>query len=276
MSAPLLILLVGELTAPLQPHLEAALPGAFRDGVPEVGRGAEAPAGRTVAWVTQAMADEVVLTLHTARVPGDLRRELRFMPTDGLPERARTLAFSLAVMVQEREAALAPREVTPAEVPAPEPPHWAFSVRGLALIGVPSGAPGGGGLLEGQRLLPGGLGLGVGAELSASSSRGVELVQPALWAQVSLRLGQRAVVPRLALGAGAMASIITRGGGTQTVWQPLFRAAADFTWRFWGHHGLCAGFSSHLATASIPVGGGGNVAVGPMWVRLELGYVVDL
>ena len=95
MEAALLIVLVGELTAPLKPHLEQALPAAFEERVALV---AEAPPGRDVVWVTAPTRDDVVLTLHIAKEPGDLRRELKFSRSDPLPARGRAVAFAIASM----------------------------------------------------------------------------------------------------------------------------------------------------------------------------------
>jgi hypothetical protein len=287
---PLLILLVGELTSPLQPHLAAALPAAFTAPLPELSIGSDAPPGRTVAWVTMTGADDVVLTLHTARIPGDLRRELRFAKSDQLPARARAIAFSLSVLVKEREAALAalPPEPTPAPPNAPAPvtpppppePVWELEARGVGTLSLGEGAPGGGGQLVAHRLLPFGLSTGLGVELSGSGAKSTELTQGALWAEVNLRFAALTIVPRLTLGVGAMVNVLSQAKTMSTVWLPVFRVGADATWRFLGGHGVTLGLSSHFTTTGLTIGrtnsgnGNGNQegTLGPVWMRAELGY----
>jgi hypothetical protein len=272
-SAPLLILLVGELTAPYKPGLVASLPTVFPGEVPEVALGTQAPPGRNVAWVRQPSKDEVELTLHTAYVSGDLRRTLHFSAADPTNERARTIAFTLSVMAEERKADLAKFAVDSAAPPAPvvEPPSWSLSVRGLGVVGIAGPQLGGGALVEGHRLLPWRLSVGLGVEVAGSAGR-TALTQPAAWAAVSLRLGEGVLEPRLSLGGGAVASVSSKGNVTQTLWSPLFRAAVDFTWRFAGRHGLVFGLATHLSSVVPLIMGANGGDVGPMWARLELGY----
>ncbi|MBL8909673.1 MAG: hypothetical protein JNM17_03110 [Archangium sp.] len=283
----LLILLVGDLTAPLKPHLEAAVPAAFAAPRPEVAVGSEAPAGRTVAWVTATGPDDVVLTLHTARIPGDLRRELHFSASDKPATRAKSIAFALAVLAKEREDALAP--LPPEQPPPPGVVErvWEIEARGVGSLSIGEGALGGGGQILAHRLFPFGLSAGVGFELNGSGAKNTSLTQGSGWVEVNLRFGGPLIVPRLTLGAGAMINVLSREKETTTVWLPLFRIAVDATWRFFEGHGLTLGLSSHLTTATLPIGttnmgmgmgmGGGNTgALGPLWVRAELGYSLAL
>jgi hypothetical protein len=294
--APLFILLVGELTSPLKPHLEAALPAAFVAPLPEVSTGPDAPAGRNVAFVTATTPNEVVLTLHTARIPGDLRRELRFTKTDAPAARAKTIAFSLAVLAKEREAALAalppenPPPPPPVVAPPPPEPAWELEARGLGTLSIGEGAVGGGGQLLAHRLLPFGLSTGLGVELTSSGAKDTQLAQGGAWAEVNLRFIGPLIVPRLSLGVGAMVNVLTRANTMQSLWLPLFRIAVDATWRFFQGHGVTLGLSSHFTTAGLPVGnpsmgmgmgmGNGNQqnggTLGPLWMRVELGYSLAL
>ena len=167
----LLILLVGDVTAPLKPQREAALPAAFAAPVPEVALGSQAPAGRTVAWVTATGADDVVLTLHTARIAGDLRRELHFTAKDKPAERARTIAFALSVLVKEREAALAalpPEQPKQQEALPATQRAWEFEARAVGSLSIGEGALGGGGQVLAHRLFPWGLSVGAGVELTGA------------------------------------------------------------------------------------------------------------
>lgn len=285
----LLILLVGELTAPLKPHLEAAVPSAFTAPVPEVAVGSEAPAGRTVAWVTATGPDDIVLTLHTARIAGDLRRELHFSSSDKPATRAKTIAFALSVLAKERESALAqlPAETTaPLPPPAPKELSWEIEARGVGSLSIGEGAVGGGGQLLAHRLFPWGLSAGVGFELNGSGAKDTSLTQGGGWVEVNLRFVGPTIVPRLTLGAGAMINVLAREKLSTIVWLPVFRIAVDATWRFFEGHGITLGLSSHVTTATLPVGGNngmgmgmgmGNVgALGPLWVRAELGYSLAL
>ncbi|MFT3711921.1 MAG: hypothetical protein QM817_30135 [Archangium sp.] len=293
--APLLVLLVGELTSPLKPHVEAALPAAFVAPLPEVSTGSDAPPGRNVVWVTMTSPDEVVLTLHTARIPGDLRRELRFNKSDSPAARGKTIAFALSVLAKEREADLAalPPEPGPPPPVAPAPPAekvWEIEARGVGTLSVGEGALGGGGQVLAHRLLPFGLSTGLGVELNASGAKETQLTQGGAWAEVNLRFVGPIIVPRLSLGVGAMVNVLVgKQNVMSTVWLPLFRIAVDATWRFFEGHGITLGLASHLTTAGLPVGttngtgmgmGMGNTknmgTLGPLWMRVELGYSLAL
>lgn len=283
----LLILLVGDLTAPLAPPLQTALPAAFGEPTPEVALGTEAPAGRDVAWVSASGPHDYVLTLHTARIPGDLRRELHFAPKDKPADRARAIAFALSVLVKERAAALAqlPREPEPTPAPMTVVQRlWELEARGVFTLSIGEGALGGGGQLVAHRRLPYGLSVGLGGELNGSGAKDTSLTQGAAWAEVNLRFEGPLIVPRLTLGVGALANIVTTNRDATTLWLPLFRVAVDATWRFFEGHGLSLGLSSHFTTASLPVGGnsgmgmgqGNQGALGPLWLRVELGYSLAL
>lgn len=301
MEAALLIVLVGELTAPLKPHLEQALPGAFDERVEVV---AEAPPGRDVVWVTAPTREDVVLTLHIAKEPGDLRRELKFSKSDPLPARGRAVAFAIASMRAERTPKKPMAVAEPESLPPPPPPaepiapapesHWLLSARGFGAIALPKVAWQGGGLLEAQYLFPFHLAAGVGASLSGGSLDKASWLQPAMWVSGSVRFDTGAWIPRLSVGVGAVASLIS-GASPSSTWLPYFRAAADITWRFARPHGLMLGVAGNFTTnaltlvpATVPGNGNGNgngnangnartdaVMLGPAWVAVELGYVVD-
>ncbi len=303
-SAAILVLLVGELSAPLKPALERALPVAFVDQPTEVALGTQAPPGRTVAWVT-VKPDEVELLLHTARVPGDLRRVLRFSPADAEAERARTIAFGLALLVKERALAMdqtAPDAGQPtADAGEPTPvvaplADWSASVRGVLSVDPIAGAPGGGATLSAHRVVarPGPLALDVGLGVGLSGDgllRNAAPLIPAAWASARLAVGAQRLVPRLELGVGAQWLVISRDGALVSVTtQPLFRAALELEVHLVGPHRVVVGASTHATTSSVevppptngnpngnPNGGNGNGNVttrGPLWVRAELGYVV--
>ncbi len=286
MDAALLIVLVGELTAPLKPHLVESLPTAFEEKVEVV---AEAPPGRDVVWVTAPTRDEVVLTLHLAGEQGDLRRELKFSRSDPQPARGRAVAYAIASMRTERKPSKAPPPARAVEAPAPVPPprvsHWFLSARGAGAIMLPLGAGQGGALVEAQYLFPLHLAAGLGTSFSGGSTELLSWLQPAFWASGSVRFDTGALVPRVSVGVGAVASTITTSATTSTAWQPYFRAAADLTWRFARPHGLIVGVAANFTTASLAFtikgnhgNGKGNtktVTFGPAWLALELGYAVD-
>lgn len=290
-SMALLVLLVGELSAPLRPHLERALPSAFPEQTPEVRLGTDAPPGRTVAWVT-VRDTEVELVLHTARIPGDLRRTLKFSPSDSKQERAQTIAFGLALLVKEREAALAtqpppppPEPVTPA--PAPTPPQlWSFGASGVFSIDTGSAAAGGGLFVTGHRVLvrPSIFTLDVGVALDFTAQatvRNTSLSAPAAWADVRLGVGDLRVVPRLAVGAGITLLLASKSNVDTVTPQPLFRTALEIEVKLVGPHRLTGGVATHFTTSGVSVtsgngnGNGNNSSrLGPVWVRGELGYSV--
>jgi hypothetical protein len=281
-DAALLIVLVGELTAPLRPHLVNAVPAAFEEKVEVV---AEAPPGRDVVWVTAPSRDEVVLTLHVAGEQGDLRRELKFSRSDPQPARGRAVAFAIASMRAERKPKQGTAPPT-AVTPSPNVSHWFLSARGFGALMLPIAAGQGGALLEAQYLFPFHLAGGVGSSFSGGSAQNVSWLQPALWVSGSVRFDTGAFVPRVSLGVGAVASVVT-STTVSTTWQPYFRAAADLTWRFARPHGLIFGVAANFTTAGLVFttkgnngngNGNGNtktVTLGPTWVALELGYAVD-
>ncbi|MGV3619365.1 MAG: hypothetical protein ACO1OB_01035 [Archangium sp.] len=288
-SMALLVLLVGELSAPLRPHLERALPAAFPDQTPEVRLGTDAPAGRTVAWVT-VRNGEVELVLHTARVPGDLRRTLKFAPSDSRDERAKTIAFGLALLVKEREAALATTAPAPAAAPVEKEvgPHlWSFGASGVFVGDTGSGAVGGGVSVDGHRVLVRPaiftVDLGLSLDFTAQTEvRNTSLSAPAAWVDARLAFGDLRVVPRLGVGAGATLLLTSRGSLTP---QPLFRTALELDVKLVGPHRITGGIATHFTTSGISVtsgngngNGNGNAnntsLLGPVWVRGELGYSV--
>ncbi|PZR17579.1 MAG: hypothetical protein DI536_04500 [Archangium gephyra] len=296
-SSVVLVLLVGELSAPLRPHLERALPSAFPQQTPEVRLGAQAPPGRTVAWVT-VRDSEVELVLHTARVPGDLRRTLKFAPSDTPSGRAQTIAFGLALLVREREAALtatAPPvatepKVEPELVPVapPAPADWSFAVAGLFSFDTNASVPGGGAFINGHRVLARPLiftvDVGLSLEFTAQAAvQNASLSAPAAWADVRLGLGDLRVVPRIGVGAGVTVLLLS----SAVTPQPLFRTALELEVKLGGPHRLVGGLAAHFTTSPLTVttsNGNGNgkgkgnmpstSQLGPVWVRCELGYAV--
>ena len=114
-----------------------------------MGLGLSAPPGRTVAWVTpQAGGLEIEVVLHTARIPGDLRRVLRFTAEDAARDRAKAAAFTLAAMVRERDADLKALETPrPEVVTLPAPPAqtpWLLEASAVLGFNVPNVHAGGG------------------------------------------------------------------------------------------------------------------------------------
>lgn len=292
MNTALLVLLVGELTAPFRVELERALPAAFPAATPEVVIGAQAPPGRTVAWVTLSGRD-AELVLHTARIPGDLRRVLRFSERDSLKERAKTVAFTLAAMVDEREAALralAPSPATDAGVPEP-PPHeiaadagvvappaetWRLAAAGFATLDLPGAAPGGGASVSAHYFFRDWLAAGLGADFAGvSGARSTRALFPSIWVEALARPGSTRARPLFALGAGLSVLLVSRASQELTAPRPLFRALLGVDVKLTGPHHVSGGVALHLTPGAVSVGSGGSgstTEVGPAWLRFELGY----
>lgn len=283
MTTTLLVLLVGELLTPFQGDFRDALPHAFPEGVPEVGVGLSAPPGRTVAWITvQSGGLEVEVVLHTARIPGDLRRVLRFTAEDAVRDRAKAAAFTLAAMVRERDAdlkALEPKSeglVTPAQAPRPTP--WLLEASLLGGVDVVRGN-GGGGLGVGlRRELTTWLQLGAGVEVGVFATPSTTLVQPAFFLELAVPLTRGRFSTAVALGGGVAAPILTRDGLNLTTWLPLLRVAAEGRLMVGTHHGLRFAVSGHFVSNSLIVRVGETELgrVGPVWIRPEFGYFGEL
>lgn len=284
MTTTLLVLLVGELLTPFQQDFSAALPLAFPEGVPEVGLGPAAPAGRTVAWVTVLSGGlEVEVVLHTARIPGDLRRLLRFTTHDAPKDRAKAVAFTLAAMVRERQADLAALEPPKPQAPAPavatSPRVWLLDASLLGGFDVP-GLWAGGGLAVHLRhdLFPL-LQLGVGAEVGLFAAPSSTLIQPAFFVELALALAhQGAFAAAVVVGGGVAAPILNREGLSLTTWLPLLRVAAEGRLALGPHHGFRFALTGHFVPTSLSVYVGEVLqgAIGPVWVRPEIGYFAQL
>ena len=279
MTTTLLVLLVGELLTPFQADFSAALPQAFPEGMPEVGLGPTAPPGRTVAWVTvQAEGLEVDVVLHTARIPGDLRRLLRFTTQDAPKDRAKAVAFTLAAMVREREAdlkALEPPERQP-EQPAPAP--WLLDVSLHGGFDLPGLHPGGGLGVRLRRELLAAVQLGVGVEVGVFAAPATTLIQPALFVEVAVPLTRGAFAIAAVVGAGVAAPILNRDKVSLTTWLPLLRVAAEGRLALGPHHGFRFALSGHFVPRSLSVYVGESLlgVVGPAWIRPEIGYFAEL
>lgn len=278
MHTTLLILLVGELTAPLRGPLVEAMPVAFPDFTPEVALGLEAPAGKNVAWV-RVVGDgtEVEITLHTALMQGELRRVVSFNAADALRDRARAVAFTLAAMVRERDASLPPRVTTPAPS-SPVERQWVFETSIPAGFDVP-GFHGGAGLAAHlRRDVTGWLELGAGVETSLFATPGTLLVQPALFADAAFVVLRGKLLGSLLLGGGVAAMVLSRDGANVTTWLPLLRLGVEGRLPLGSHHGLRFALSTHLVSSTVTVNVGGSAlgTIGAVWVRPELGYFVEL
>lgn len=284
MTTTLLVLLVGEMLTPFQGDFRNALPHAFPEGVPEVGVGISAPPGRTVAWVTLRDGGlEIEVVLHTARIPGDLRRVLRFTAEDAPADRARAAAFTLAAMVRERDSDLQALEPPPAPVvpPAPEPPPlWIAHASLLAGFDLPSFHGGAGLGLGLRREVFTWLQLGAGVEVGVFSTQAATLVQPAFFAELAVPLSRGRFSSAAVLGAGVAAPILTRDGLNLTTWLPLLHLAIEGRLALGAHHGLRFALSGHFVPRSLAVYVGSAKAedknVGPAWVRPEIGYFAEL
>lgn len=281
MTTTLLVLLVGELLAPFQADFRQALPAAFPEGTPEVGLGQRAPPGRTVAWVTvQGDGLEVEVVLHTARIPGDLRRVLRFTPEDAPKDRARAAAFTLAAMVRERDAdlqALEPPALTAPVVPPPATP-WLLDASLLAGFDLPGVHPGAGvGVGLRREVLPW-LQLGAGVEVGLFATPATLLVQPSLFAEVAFALTRGRFSSDAVVGGGVAAPVLSRGGAEITTWFPLLRLALEGRLAVGAHHGLRFALSGHFVPSGLDIRVGQQAvgSVGPAWVRPEVGYFGEL
>ncbi len=289
MTTTLLVLLVGEFLTPFQADFREALPHAFPEGVPEVGLGLSAPPGRTVAWVTvQAGGLEIEVVLHTARIPGDLRRVLRFTAEDAARDRAKAAAFTLAAMMRERDADLKalepakPEMVTAPAATAATP--WLLEGSLLVGFNAPGVNAGGGGRLALRREVVSWLQLGVGIELavhgmsSPTPQAQVTLLQPALYLEGTLPLMRGPFTLSGVVGGGVGAPVLIRDDLDVTTWVGLIRLGLEGRLLVGAHHGFRFGLSAHLATRSLSVRVGEESAgvVGPAWIRPELGYFGEL
>ena len=281
-TTTLLVLLVGELLTPFQGDFRAALPPAFPEGVPEVGLGTSAPAGRTVAWITVLGAGlEVEVVLHTARIPGDLRRVLRFTNDDAPRDRAKAAAFTLAAMVRERDADLKALEPPRAQLDAPAPPTTPWLLDASVLVGfdLPGIHAGAGPGVRLRRELTSWLQLGAGVEVGFFSTPATLLIQPALFAELAVPLTRGTLSTSAVLGAGVAAPILSREGLSVTTWLPLLRVAAEGRFALGPHHGFRLAISGHFVTGRLEVRVGNkpiDQPVGPAWLRPEIGYFAEL
>lgn len=283
MTTALLVLLVGDLLTPFQGDFRAALPQAFPEGVPEVGVGLTAPAGRTVAWVTvQAGGLEVEVVLHTARIPGDLRRVLRFTEQSAMSDRARAAAFTLAAMIREREAdlkALQPPGALPPPPPsgAPSTP-WRLEASVHGGLDVPHLNAGAGLGLRVHRAVASWLELGAGVEVGVFSAPATTLVQPAFLVEASVPLLRGRFSLSAFAGGGVAAPVLLRDELNLTTWLPLLRVGAEGRLRLGAHHGLRFALAGHFVsrTLAVQVGMAEVGSVGPAWVRPEIGYFGEL
>ncbi len=275
----LLILLVGELAGPCSGELQRALPAAFPQGVPEVSIGETAPPGRSVAWVTlSADGAEAELLLHTARVPGDLRRVLRFSTTDALAQRATAVAFAVANMAHQRDedlAALNPPAVAQPVTPALEPTAWAFVAAPLVALDVPSGAWGGGLALRFERKLVSWLSVGIALEVALVQPTQAQLLAPAGLLDLIAQVPDRTVTPVFTLGGGVTAWRLSHRAEQVTTWLPVARVGVGA--RVWLAHAhalqVLGAFALTPTTLQVNVGGNAVGTVGPGTARLEVGYV---
>jgi hypothetical protein len=235
----------------------------------------------------QAGGLEIEVVLHTARIPGDLRRVLRFTAEDALKDRARAAAFTLAAMVRERDADIKalepPVAVTPVPaVPAPEAvPVWVAHASLFAGFDLP-GFHGGAGLGVGlRRDLLSWLQLGVGLEVGVFSTPATMLVQPAFFAEAAVPLSRGRFSSAAVLGGGVAAPILSRDGLNITTWLPLLHLAIEGRLALGLHQGLRFAISGNLVSMSLKVQVAGVPVldardVGPAWIRPEIGYFAEL
>lgn len=282
-TTTLLVLLVGELLTPFQGDFRAALPQAFPEGVPEVALGTSAPAGRTVAWITvQGAGLEIEVVLHTARIPGDLRRVLRFTTDDAPRDRAKAAAFTLAAMVRERDSDLkaleSPRVAL--DVPASPPPTpWLLDASVLVGFDLPGIHAGAGPGVRLRRELTSWLQLGAGVEVGFFSTPATTLIQPAFFVELAVPLTRGTFSTSAVLGGGVAAPILSREGLSVTTWLPLLRVAAEGRFALGPHHGFRFALSGHFVTGRLEVRVGNkpiDQPVGPAWLRPEIGYFAEL
>lgn len=279
MTTTLLVLLVGEMLTPFQADFRSSLPHAFPEGIPEVGIGMSAPPGRTVAWVTvQAGGLEVEVVLHTARIPGDLRRVLRFTADDAPKDRARAAAFTLAAMVRERDADLKALEPEgPALPPVVSAAPWIIDASLLAGLDVHLNAGAGLGARLRREVKPW-LQLGAGAEVGFFSTPVTLLVQPALFVEAAVPLTRGRFSAAAVVGGGVAAPVLGRDGVNITTWLPLLRLALEGRLALGARHGFRFAVSGHFVPSSltVQVGPEARGLVGPVWVRPEIGYFGEL
>jgi hypothetical protein len=275
----LLILLVGEMSAPFSAPLERALPNAFGQDVPEVRFGLKAPAGRSVAWVTLSNdGREVELLLHTARIPGDLRRVLRFEVSDGDQQRATTVAFALANMAQQREADLAAvlgaplRDEQPG-VGAPLP--WAFIASALVALDLPGASWGGGLALRVERHLLTWLCVALGGEVSLFATPASRLLAPAAMVELLAHGPQQRLSPVVSIGIGASAWVVNHGAEQALAWVLLGRVAGGIRAHLIDGHAVqvLGAVSVSPTSVRLQVAERSAGTVGPVTARLEFAYV---
>ena len=285
LTTTLLVLLVGEMLTPFQGDFRSALPQAFPEGVPEVGLGTSAPPGRTVAWITvQGSGLELEVVLHTARIPGDLRRVLRFTGDDAPKDRARAAAFTLAAMVRERDADLKALEPPKVEVaaslpPAPLPTPWLLDASVLVGFDLPSLNAGAGPGARLRRELTSWLQLGAGLEVGFFSTPATTLIQPTFFVEAAVPLTKGTFSTALVLGGGVAAAILSREKTNLTTWLPLLRVAAEGRFALGPHHGFRFALSTHFVSHPLTVRVGTlemPKEIGPAWLRPEIGYFVEL
>lgn len=280
MNTTLLVLLVGEMLSPFPAELKQALPRAFPGAVPEIGIGPSAPPGRNVAWLSLSPdGQQLDIVLHTARVPGDLRRTLRFGSDDSMTDRARAAAFTLAAMVRQRDEdlrALQPQAPPPLE--AGPPRRWTFDLSGFFALDVPAANAGGGGSVRLRRELSPLLSLGALVDVGATTAPSSALVVPSLAAELALGTRGEHLGGAFVVGGGVSAPVLIRDGVALTTWLPLVRVALEGRLWLGPQHGLRAAVAGHFVPFRLAVQAGDQVLglVGPAWIRPEIGYFVEL
>lgn len=277
MTPALLVLLASDLLGPFQTEFERV--ARENESTPmEVQVGTEAPPGRDVAWVAPLNGTELELVLHTARIPGDLRRVLRFAEEDAPRERARAAAFTLASMVREREEALVAAGVLIRKTLTLTRPEdrWYFAAAGVGAIDLTGAAPGGGLAVFFGREWGGAFRVGLGADFEVHAAPASLLLQPTLFGEFGFSVPLDRWRPAIRVGGGVMPSVFLREGATVTAWLPILRVAVEARYLIGEHHGLSLTAGAHLAPQTValqaaqPLG-----AVGPAWPRIEAGYFVE-
>ncbi len=283
----LLILLIGEMATPFSLELERALPSAFPDGVPEVQLGENAPPGRSVAWVTLSNhGDDVELLLHTARIPGDLRRLLHFGPKDTTAQRATAVAFAVANLVRQREADLAalvgsappPHVEVDAGVdsqgPPAEPLEWSAAVApyGALNVGVPSW--GAGVEVELSRSLTPWLALGLHVDATFLGAPRAQVWAPSAALEASLSPDGPAIAPVAVFGLGGAGFVFRRGDEQYVSFVGMARLAGGVRFELTRKSQLrfLAAAQATPATFALSVRNESAGVIGPITVRLEIGY----
>ncbi|MFO0598811.1 MAG: hypothetical protein U0228_26125 [Myxococcaceae bacterium] len=279
MNGALLVLLASELLSPFHGEFRDAAATVFAPGEVEISVGDTAPPGRDVAWVSGS-GDQVELVLHTSRIPGDLRRVLRFSPADKARDRARAAALSLSTMMREREVALqqAAQLPPPTETSTTPPPAWFAHASLVGSLDAMAAAAGAGLTVQGGHRWLDVLEVELGAHLNLSSAPASFLAQPALWVDVGLgpRLAASAWRVTLHVGGGAMLNALSHNGASVALWQPFLRVVSALEFQLGATHGLRVGLGAHLAPQSIVLTTPDSSlgAIGPAWVRLEAGYFI--